>query len=96
MRGGMLTASARQSETWPSLPLEAWKDTYATLHLWMQIAGKIRLAQTAWLNHSWNVTLYVTSKGLTTGPVPYGDRTFQIDFDFVACICKPAMGAAGG
>jgi hypothetical protein len=80
----MLTAGTRPSETWPSLPLEAWKDTYATLHLWTQIVGKIRLAQTAWVNHSWNVTLYVTSKGLTTGPVPHGNRTFQIDFDFVA------------
>jgi hypothetical protein len=75
---------ASQAEAWPALPLEAWQDTYATLHLWTQIVGKIRLAQTAWVNHSWNVTLYVTSKGLTTGPIPYGSRTFQIDFDFVA------------
>jgi hypothetical protein len=71
------------SETWPSLPFEAWKDTYATLHLWTQIVGKIRLVQSAWMNHSWHVTLYVTARGLTTGPVAYGTRTFQIDFDFV-------------
>ena len=71
------------SETWPALPLDAWRDTYATLHLWMQIVGKIRLAQSPWLNHSWCVTLYVTASGLTTSPVPYGDRTFQIDFDFI-------------
>lgn len=68
---------------WPSLPLDAWQDTYATLHLWTQIVGKIRLARTPWINHSWHVTLYVTARGLTTSPIPYGARTFQIDFDFV-------------
>ena len=72
-----------QSEAWPSLPLEAWTNTYATLHMWTQIVGKIRLAQSPWMNHSWHVTLYVTARGLTTSPVPYGDRTFQMDFDFV-------------
>lgn len=70
-------------ETWPDLSLDSWRDTYATLHMWLQIAGKVRLAQTPWLNHSWHVTLYPTASGLTTSPVPYGDRTFQIDFDFV-------------
>jgi hypothetical protein len=68
---------------WPELPLEAWKDTCATLHLWTQIVGKVRMAKSSWLNHSWHVTLYVTPRGLTTGPVPYGERVFQIDFDFV-------------
>jgi hypothetical protein len=68
---------------WPSLPLEDWRDTCATLHLWMQIVGKIRLAQSPWVNHSWHVTLYVTPRGLTTSPIAYGSRTFQIDFDFV-------------
>ncbi len=72
-----------QTEPWPSLPLDAWKDTYATLHLWTQIVGKIRLAQTPWINHSWHVTLYVTSRGLTTSPIPCGSKTFQIDFDFI-------------
>ncbi len=71
-------------EPWPSLALEAWSDTYATLHLWTQIVGKIRLARTPWTNHSWHVTLYVTSTGLTTGPIAYGTRACQIDFDFVA------------
>ena len=71
-------------DTWPSLPLEAWGDTYATLHLWTQIVGKIRLAQSPWVNHSWHVALYVTARGLTTSPIPHGVRTFQIDFDFVA------------
>ena len=58
-----------QTEAWPELPYEAWKDTYATLHLWTQIAGKIRLAQTPWLNHSWHVVLYVTPRGLTTSAI---------------------------
>jgi hypothetical protein len=68
---------------WPELPYESWKDTAATLHMWTQIVGKIRLAQSPWLNHSWHVTLYVTPRGLTTSPMPHGERTFQIDFDFV-------------
>lgn len=68
---------------WPSLPLAEWQDTYATLHMWMQIVGKIRLVQTPWVNHSWHVTSYVTSRGLTTSPIPHGARTFQIDFDFI-------------
>ena len=68
---------------WPSLPLNEWKDTAATLHMWTQIVGKIRLSQTPWINHSWHVTLYVTSRGLTTSPIPYGLKTFQIDFDFI-------------
>jgi hypothetical protein len=63
--------------------LEAWKDTYATLHMWTQIVGKVRLVQTPWLNHSWHVPLYVTGRGLTTSPIPHGQRTFEIDFDFV-------------
>jgi hypothetical protein len=75
---------ASQFETWPSLPLDVWSETYATLHMWMQIVGKIRLAQTPWVNHSWSVTLYVTPRGLTTSPIPYGTRTFQLDFDFIA------------
>src|SRR6476659_10799211 len=68
---------------WPELPYAAWKDTYATLHLWTQIVGKIRLAQTPWLNHSWHVVLYVTPRGLTTSPIPDGTRTFQIEIDFL-------------
>jgi hypothetical protein len=53
------------------------------LQLWTQIAGKIRLRQTPWLNHSWHVVLYVSSRGLTTPPIPFEDRTFQLDFDFL-------------
>ena len=70
-------------DLWPALPYAAWKDTVATLQLWTQIAGKIRMARTPWLNHSWHVTLYVTSRGLTTSPIPDGARNFQIDFDFI-------------
>jgi hypothetical protein len=68
---------------WPDLPWEAWQETYATLHLWTQIVGKIRLALTPWVNHSWHVVLYLTATGLTTSPIPYRNRTFQIDFDFL-------------
>ena len=77
------TAAAAATDQWPSLPLDAWRDTLATLHLWTQIVGKVRLARCPWINHSWTATLYVTSKGLTTGPIPYGARTFQIDLDFI-------------
>jgi hypothetical protein len=69
--------------TWPELPLAAWQETGETLQLWTQIVGKIRLARTPWLNHSWHVALYVTARGLTTSPVPNGHGTFQIDFDLI-------------
>jgi hypothetical protein len=68
---------------WPELVYEEWKDTLETLHLWTQIVGKIRLTQTPWINHSWHVPLYVTARGLTTSPMPYGARTFEIAFDFL-------------
>jgi Family of unknown function (DUF5996) len=67
----------------PALPFNEWKNTYATLHMWMQIVGKIRLVQTPWINHSWHTTLYVTSRGLTTSPIPHGERIFEITFDFI-------------
>jgi hypothetical protein len=69
--------------TWPELPLDAWRETYATLHMWLQVAGKVRLAQAPWVNHSWHATFYVTARGLTTSPVPHGTRTFEILFDFI-------------
>ena len=72
-----------REDAWPSLPLESWSETCATLHMWAQIVGKIRLVQSPWLNHSWHVTLYVTSRGLTTTPIPYGERSFQLDFNFI-------------
>ena len=71
-----------QNEQWPQLSLAQWQDTYETLHLWSQIVGKIRLAQMPWINHSWHVPLYVTARGLTTSPIPYGSGAFEIDFDF--------------
>ncbi len=71
------------SERWPKLDYAAWKDTKDTLHLWTQIVGKVRLALTPWMNHSWHVTLYVNARGLTTGPMPCGGREAQIDFDFI-------------
>src|SRR5690349_16536951 len=76
-------AALSGADRWPELPYAAWKDTRDTLHLWTQVVGKIRLAKTPWLNHSWHVTLYVTARGLTTSPIPYDTRTFQIDFDFL-------------
>jgi hypothetical protein len=71
------------SNAWPPLPYDGWKDTYATLHLWLQIVGKIKLELMPWTNHSWHVALYFTARGLGTGPLPYGVRTLQIDFDFI-------------
>jgi hypothetical protein len=72
------------SKTWPPLPYAEWKDTLATLHMWTQIVGKIRLAQSPWTNHAWHVPLYVTARGLGTSPIPFEDRMFELDFDFIA------------
>jgi hypothetical protein len=69
--------------SWPSLALNDWSDTKDTLHLWLQIVGKVRLAQTPPINHSWHTTLYVTSRGVTTSPIPHGERTFEIVLDFI-------------
>jgi hypothetical protein len=70
-------------ECWPALPLEAWKDTYATLHMWTQIVGKVRLALTPLVNHWWNVPLYVGARGLTTSAIPYAGLVFEVRFDFL-------------
>ncbi len=67
---------------WPDLPYAEWADTCRTLHLWTQIVGKVRLAQTPWLNHSWHVPLYLTARGLTTGVVPHA-RPLDLEFDFI-------------
>ncbi len=75
--------STEVREAWPEIPLDAWADTCATLHMWTQVIGKIRLARAPMVNHWWQVVMYVTSRGLTTSPIPDGERTFQIDFDFV-------------
>jgi Family of unknown function (DUF5996) len=75
---------ADQPECWPALPLDSWKDTYATLHMWTQIVGKVRLRLTPLVNHWWNVPFYVTARGLTTSRIPYGQRAFELWFDFIA------------
>ena len=72
-----------KTDVWPALALEEWQDTYATLHMWTQIVGKIRLKLTPLVNHWWNVPLYVSARGLTTTAMPYGDRTFEMEFDFI-------------
>jgi hypothetical protein len=72
-----------RESTWPALPLEKWSGTHTTLHLWTQILGKIRLAQSPWVNHSWHVTLYVTARGLTTSPFPHGARELELELDLV-------------
>jgi Family of unknown function (DUF5996) len=73
-----------RADQWPTLPFAEWRDTCATLQLWSQVVGKIRLAQAPLINHWWQVPLYVTSRGLTTSAIPYGGRSFQINFDFIA------------
>src|SRR5947209_19667064 len=70
------------SEMWPPLPFDGWQDTYATLHMWTQIVGKIRMTLSAPLNHWWHVSLYISPSGLTTGPIPYPGGVFEIRFDF--------------
>lgn len=80
---------------WPALPLDAWSDTRDTLHRWTQIAGKIRMALTPLVNHWWNVALYVTARGLTTSTIPYGDRWFDMEFDFVAHVLRIRVSDGG-
>ena len=69
-------------QCWPAMRRADWKDTYATLHMWTQIVGKIRLELTPKVNHWWNVPLYLSSRGLNTSMIPYGDRHFEMEFDF--------------
>jgi hypothetical protein len=83
MLSGMRELVADRSESWPSLPLEAWKDTYATLHMWTQIIGKVRLGLAPHVNHWWQVPLYVNARGLTTSAMPYRDHAVQVSFDFI-------------
>jgi hypothetical protein len=73
----------KNSSAWPALPYEEWRETCSALHLWSQIAGKVRLALTPWVNHSWHATLYVTARGLSTSPIPHGERTFEVQFDLI-------------
>jgi Family of unknown function (DUF5996) len=76
-------STVNNSSVWPALPLDAWRDTYATLHLWTQIVGKIRMALSPHVNHWWQVPLYLTARGLTTSPMPYRGRVIELNFDFV-------------
>ena len=71
------------TEPWPELPWREWEPTITTLHMWLQVVGKVRMALAAPLNHWWQTTLYVTSRGLTTSPIPFEERHFQVDFDFI-------------
>lgn len=80
----MMERQYLQEELWPSLPWEEWQDTCLTLHMWTQVIGKIRLALAPMFNHWWQVPLYLTPRGLTTSPMPYNSRFFQIDFDLLA------------
>jgi hypothetical protein len=78
-----MMAATSEQDLWPPLPYEAWKDTYATLHMWSQIVGKIALALAPPINHGWGMTFRVTTRGLTTKPLPHGHRTFSMAFDFI-------------
>src|SRR3954463_9328128 len=77
-----MNTSIYKQQNWPAIPYNDWKETLQTVQLWVQIVGKIRLRKMPWTNHSWHVTLYVSSRGLTTGSIPYENGIFQIDFDF--------------
>jgi hypothetical protein len=77
------SSASAPDATWPALPLAAWQDTYATLHMWTQIVGKVRLTLSPPLNHWWATALYVNPRGLTTSSIPYGTRTFEVAFDFL-------------
>ncbi|MDQ3674309.1 MAG: DUF5996 family protein [Gemmatimonadota bacterium] len=81
--GQVAPARGHAAHEWPRLSREEWESTYATLHRWLQIAGKTRLALAPMQNHWWQTTLYVSARGLTTSPIPYGDREFEVDFDFI-------------
>ena len=74
----------KPADAWPDLPYAGWRDTLATLQLWTQIVGKVRLSLTPWVNHSWQVPLYVTARGLGTSPMPYGSELLEIEFDFIS------------
>lgn len=76
-------SQAEREQLWPALPLEAWQETYRTLHMWMQIVGKVKLELHPHINHWWQTALYITARGMTTGPIPSGRTTFEITFDFI-------------
>jgi Family of unknown function (DUF5996) len=79
---------AAHGQAWPALPYAEWKDTCATLHMWTQIVGKVRLALSPYLNHWWEVPLYVSARGLTTSSIPYGAGIFEVEFDFIEHVLR--------
>ena len=79
----MLTPRTDNDDGWPALPYADWKHTCTTLHMWTQIVGKVKLELTPFLNEWWNVAFAVTARGLTTSTIPFGQRMFQVDFDFI-------------
>src|SRR5438034_624512 len=81
--GETMASLANDQDLWPRLPLAEWQDTHDTLHMWLQIVGKTRLALSPKQNHWWHVPLYVSARGLTTTPIPYGSRSFEVEFDFI-------------
>jgi hypothetical protein len=83
MRGRNAEDMMNPSPSWPDIPLQEWSESCETLHRWTQVVGKVRMALTPLVNHWWNVTLYVTSRGLTTSPIPHGGSTFEVIFDFI-------------
>jgi len=82
---------------WPDLPYASWRETAATLQLWTQIVGKVRLTLTPWLNHGWQVPLYVTAAGLGTSPIPVGNEILEIELDFIShrLVAAPAAAMPG-
>jgi len=93
-----MSRSTDRDARWPALPLQDWIETRDTLHMWLQIVGKVRMVQTPPVNHSWHTTLYVTTRGLTTSPIPHGERTFDISLDLIGHRLNVAAstGGAGG
>src|SRR6266511_1039163 len=85
-------ADMATSEVWPELRLADWKDTCDTLHMWTQIVGKVRMELSAHLNHWWSTTLYLSARGLTTSTIYYGDRAFEIEFDFAHSLLRIRFG----
>jgi hypothetical protein len=79
----MTESLAERERAWPALPLAEWEETRATLHMWTQIVGKVRLALSPRINHWWEVPLYVSSRGLTTSAIPYGEGVFEVEFGFI-------------
>ncbi|MGH9367534.1 MAG: DUF5996 family protein [Thermoanaerobaculia bacterium] len=92
----MAAAPTSSDPAWPPLPFEEWKDTCATLHMYTQIVGKVRLALSPPVNHWWHVPLYVTARGLTTSPIPYRGEIFEIEFDFLSHRLELRTGSGGG